>query len=167
MREQLPSTSQSDDAQPTTTNPLLANATVRHTAHAQPDTMAAPTHVAVATPPTRRAKVPLEKGYSQVAWLHLSQRTPDLAGTGGRRGMVTMEEVKQHATAEDGWVVLRGKVYNITPYLKYHPGGARILAAMAGKDCTAQFNKFHAWVNGEALLAKCMVGVLAPSGEQA
>lgn len=152
-------------------NPLLANATVRHTTTtAQPDTTStaavAPTPVPITQAAPRRAKVPLEKGYSQVAWIHLGQREPDLAGTGGRRhSMVTMEEVAQHATAEDGWVVLRGKVYNITPYLKYHPGGARILAAMAGKDCTAQFNKYHSWVNGEALLAKCMVGVVAPAGE--
>ena len=30
----------------------------------------------------------------------------------------------------------------------------------AGKDCTAQFNKFHAWVNGESMLSKCLIGVL-------
>ncbi len=81
-------------------------------------------------------------------------------GIGGRRRPVTMEEVAQHNTADDGWVVLRGKVYNITPYLKYHPGGVRILAAVAGKDCTAQFNKYHAWVNGDALLAACFIGPL-------
>lgn len=87
------------------------------------------------------------------------------AGTGGRRRPVTMQQVRQHNTAEDGWVVLRGKVYNITPYLKYHPGGVRILAALAGKDCTAQFNRYHAWVNGDALLAACLVGPLVPDSK--
>lgn len=34
-----------------------------------------------------------------------------------------MEEVKQHKTEEDAWTVLRGRVYNISPYIRFHPGG--------------------------------------------
>lgn len=34
-----------------------------------------------------------------------------------------MEEVKLHKTDEDAWTVLRGHVYNISPYLGFHPGG--------------------------------------------
>lgn len=33
------------------------------------------------------------------------------------------------------------QVYNLTPYLRFHPGGVDILASMAGKDGTAQFMK--------------------------
>lgn len=38
-----------------------------------------------------------------------------------------MDEVKQHK-AEEGsiWTVLKGRVYNISPYLKFHPGGMHI-----------------------------------------
>ena len=45
--------------------------------------------------------------------------------TDGARGMkkITMEEVQRHRTKADAWTVLGGKVYNITPYLKFHPGG--------------------------------------------
>lgn len=43
------------------------------------------------------------------------------------------------------------QVYNVTPYLDYHPGGADILLKTAGKDCTALFNKYHAWVNIDGL----------------
>lgn len=31
----------------------------------------------------------------------------------------------------------------------------------AGKDCTALFNKYHQWVNGDSMLAKCQIGVLS------
>ncbi len=50
----------------------------RHTTHF------IPTHLQVASgaTPVRRAKVPLEKGYSQVAWLHLARGNHDLAGVG-------------------------------------------------------------------------------------
>lgn len=43
------------------------------------------------------------------------------------------------------------QVYNLTPYLQYHPGGVDILVKTAGKDCTALFNRYHAWVNLEGI----------------
>lgn len=33
----------------------------------------------------------------------------------------------------------------------------------AGKDCTALFNKYHAWVNIDSMLSKCFVGKLVES----
>lgn len=42
-------------------------------------------------------------------------------------------------------------MYNITPYLHYHPGGADILLKAAGRDCTGLFNRYHAWVNLDGL----------------
>ena len=35
----------------------------------------------------------------------------------------------------------------------------------AGQDCTALFNKYHAWVNIGAMIGKCCVGVLGEDGE--
>jgi len=155
-----------------------------------------------------RAKVPLEKGYSQMVWLKLLRTEPDLAGSLessllffpllnssgsfrcssfrygslspkiGRRGcgeidtnlrssslcgqryslglgfclsgwlafskvsyswvdlvlaglkgksnkrLIPIAEVKQHCTEEDAWTILRGCVYNISPYIRFHPGGS-------------------------------------------
>ena len=34
-----------------------------------------------------------------------------------------MSEVKLHRSEDDAWTVLKGRVYNITRYLKFHPGG--------------------------------------------
>ena len=34
-----------------------------------------------------------------------------------------------------------GKVYNVSQYLAYHPGGEARLMEGAGKDCTELFNK--------------------------
>jgi len=36
-----------------------------------------------------------------------------------------------------------GRVYNVTPFLKYHPGGKAQLMKGAGIDCTALFDKVH------------------------
>lgn len=34
----------------------------------------------------------------------------------------TIEEVSKHVTGEDLWLIIDNKVYNMTKYLKYHPG---------------------------------------------
>lgn len=86
-------------------------------------------------------------------WVKLTTSTRDLSGVlrmGGLRGY-RMEEVARHRTSNDAWAVFAGKVYNLTPYLPYHPGGANIIVKAAGTDCTALFNKHHPWVNLEGL----------------
>ncbi|KAI9169824.1 hypothetical protein LWI28_018200 [Acer negundo] len=112
-----------------------------------------------------RAKIPFEKGYSQVDWLKLTRTHPDLAGLKGQsnRRLITMSEVKQNQTEGAMWTVFKGRVYNISPYMKFHPGGVDMLMKGVGKDCTALFNKYHAWVNAEVLLEKCLVGTLDES----
>ncbi|KAJ1288685.1 hypothetical protein BS78_02G106900 [Paspalum vaginatum] len=115
--------------------------------------------------PAPRAKVPFEKGYSQMDWLKLTRAHPDLAGLKGQsnRRLISLDEVKQHKSGDAIWTVLKGRVYNIAPYMKFHPGGVDMLMKAAGKDCTALFNKYHAWVNAEFLLEKCLVGFLDPN----
>jgi len=49
--------------------------------------------------------------------------------------------VASHSTAEDFWCILHGKVYDLTAYLDYHPGGSEILLPFAGKDISAPFGK--------------------------
>jgi cytochrome b involved in lipid metabolism len=55
--------------------------------------------------------------------------------------------------------VLGGKVYNITPYLPYHPGGEPELMKAAGRDGTKLFSEVHPWVNWEGMLEPCLIGV--------
>lgn len=115
--------------------------------------------------PVPRAKVPFEKGYSQMDWLKLTRTHPDLAGLKGQsnKRLISLKEVKLHQTEGSMWTVLKGRVYNIAPYMKFHPGGVDLLMKAVGKDCTTLFNKYHAWVNAEFLLEKCLVGILDDS----
>ncbi|KAF6253509.1 flavohemo protein b5/b5R-like protein [Scenedesmus sp. NREL 46B-D3] len=139
--------------------PLTAQSTVVHAsaAGAAASITSKPTQVAAEG---RRNKVPLEKGFSQVDWLRVARSGADLTGGQGCRRDITLEEVWQHQKPDDAWMVLHGKVYNITPYLRFHPGGADILVKSAGRDGTALFNKYHPWVNAHALLEKCLLGLL-------
>lgn len=47
----------------------------------------------------------------------------------------------QHCRKDDFWCILHGKVYDLTDYLEYHPGGHDILLEFAGKDIAAAFGK--------------------------
>ena len=47
--------------------------------------------------------------------------------------------LKQHNKRDDAWSAFSGKVYNITPYIDFHPGGARELMRVAGRDGTELF----------------------------
>jgi len=49
---------------------------------------------------------------------------------------ITWDEVSNHNKQEDIWVVIDGKVYNLTSYIAMHPGGPEVMAVRAGKDAT-------------------------------
>ena len=46
--------------------------------------------------------------------------------------LVPMQEVAKHNKKEDCWVVIHGKVYNLTDFLESHPGGVGPILAKAG-----------------------------------
>lgn len=72
----------------------------------------------------------------------------------------TAEEVAQHATEDDLWVIIRGKVYDVTSFLNIHPGGRQILLSVAGKDATQKFEFFRHSENAYDLLKKLYIGDL-------
>ena len=52
----------------------------------------------------------------------------------------TLAEIAKHNSEMDCWTVVEGKVYNVTNFIKLHPGGKKILRA-AGIDGTDIFSK--------------------------
>jgi cytochrome b involved in lipid metabolism len=58
------------------------------------------------------------------------------------------------------WSNYQGKVYNITPYLPFHPGGEGELKRAAGKDGGKLFMEVHPWVNWDNMLGDCVVGIM-------
>ncbi|KAJ5856999.1 hypothetical protein N7455_007893, partial [Penicillium solitum] len=52
-------------------------------------------------------------------------------------------EVAKHTTINNCWVIINDNVYDVTEFLKKHPGGAKIILAHAGRDATKAFESFH------------------------
>ncbi|CAG8666179.1 3382_t:CDS:2, partial [Dentiscutata heterogama] len=106
-----------------------------------------------------RKKVNLEPGHSALDWARLKNSDFNMGGVSEIRGY-TLDELKLHKTKNDAWTAINGKIYNITPYLKFHPGGEKELMRAAGKDGTKLFMDIHSWVNYDLMLDKCFVGFL-------
>ncbi|KAJ5885355.1 Cytochrome b5 [Penicillium taxi] len=51
----------------------------------------------------------------------------------------SLQEVAAHNTKGDVWIVIHGKVFDITEYVEDHPGGADVLLETAGSDATAEY----------------------------
>ena len=57
---------------------------------------------------------------------------------------LTAAEVLKHSTGTDCWSVIKGEVYDLTAYVKDHPGGASLIKAICGLDGSAAFAGEHA-----------------------
>ena len=91
--------------------------------------------------PSANHKVPLQPGHTLAVWNATSDKLMQdyWAAKGGKpQGPFTKEDVAKHKTATDAWIVINTRVYDISLYLEYHPGGKDILLGASGKDGTAQ-----------------------------
>ena len=51
--------------------------------------------------------------------------------------LFTADEVQQHSTEKDAWIIHRGKVYDVSEFLERYPGGKVILLAYTA--CTQAY----------------------------
>lgn len=116
----------------------------------------------VVSTPNARGKVLLSPGHSPMDWAALT-RSGNMAGVGTFQ-RVTPSHLKTMTgrKGKPAWSSWQGKVYNITPYLPFHPGGEAELMKAAGRDGTKLFMDVHPWVNWENMLGSCLVGVMVP-----
>ena len=53
--------------------------------------------------------------------------------------LITLEELREHEGEEEPWFVVNGQVYDGTPFLEGHPGGAASITGAAGQDVSDEF----------------------------
>lgn len=126
-----------------------------------------PTHSAKPNKPNR--KVLLTPGHSPLDWARISGPNADLRGVESQTPYlrVTPSMLKRMTgrKGKDAWMALNGKVYNVSPYADFHPGGVPELLRGAGRDGTKLFGEVHPWVNYETMLSACLVGLLVEESE--
>jgi cytochrome b involved in lipid metabolism len=76
----------------------------------------------------------------------------------------TLDEVAQHSTRDDCWIVVEGGVYDVTDFMAIHPGGIGMLKMVAGKDATQHFQEMHRPEILTTIGAAYRIGTLASAG---
>ncbi|KAL4369439.1 hypothetical protein GQ457_05G001020 [Hibiscus cannabinus] len=68
------------------------------------------------------------------------------------------EDLVQHKDRNDCWLLISGKVYDVTQFLEEHPGGDEVLIAVAGKDATDDFEDIGHSDDARELMEKYCIG---------
>merc|ERR1712151_843570 len=89
-----------------------------------------------------------------------SEEEEEAGGDGG----FSLAEIAKHNTNTDCWVVLHGRVLNVTSFLKEHPGGELAIMTFAGKDATEEFDMIHPPDVIEKYAPSAIIGAVGAGG---
>ncbi|KAJ3196915.1 hypothetical protein HK101_007280 [Irineochytrium annulatum] len=82
-------------------------------------------------------------------------------------GFANREQVAAHSTNKDCWMIVHGKVYDISAFLDEHPGGEDVLLEQAGKDATEAFEEIGHSSDARDMLVKYLKGTFAGASSAA
>ncbi|ORX45271.1 molybdopterin binding oxidoreductase [Hesseltinella vesiculosa] len=69
----------------------------------------------------------------------------------------TLDQIASHDRDDDCWIVVHDKVYDCTPFLHDHPGGASSILICGGADTTEEFDAIHS-SKAQTMLEDYLVG---------
>eukprot|EP01064_Diplonema_japonicum_P003845 TRINITY_DN1252_c2_g3_i1.p2 TRINITY_DN1252_c2_g3~~TRINITY_DN1252_c2_g3_i1.p2 ORF type:complete len:639 (+),score=233.84 TRINITY_DN1252_c2_g3_i1:63-1979(+) len=84
---------------------------------------------------------------------------------GGSTKEYTLEDVASHTKDSDCWVVVNGRVLDVTSFLAEHPGGKEAIMLYAGKDATEEFNMMHSESYIDKYAPQTVIGKLKGSAK--
>ncbi|KAL2457724.1 Cytochrome b5 [Abeliophyllum distichum] len=73
------------------------------------------------------------------------------------------EEVGKHDKTKDCWLIINGKVYDVTPFMDDHPGGDEVLLSATGKDATNDFEDVGHSDSAREMMDKYYIGEIDAS----
>merc|ERR1712226_1602300 len=74
--------------------------------------------------------------------------------------LISLDEVRDHCTLEDGWMVLYDRVYQVSQLLRLHPGGEEVMAEYLGYDATIAFQGVGHSKAASRMLQPNLIGIL-------
>ncbi|KAE8552582.1 hypothetical protein TMatcc_008049 [Talaromyces marneffei ATCC 18224] len=70
-------------------------------------------------------------------------------------------DIALHSDSSDCWIIVNGKVWDVTNFLVNHPGGADVIFCHAGKDASFAYNQVHdPNLLGQTLPSTCLKGTV-------
>ena len=74
--------------------------------------------------------------------------------------IISINDINDSITDNKCIIVINNNVYNITEYLRKHPGGEEILLNLNGQDATEEFNDIGHSSGARKILEKYKIGTL-------
>ncbi|XP_038610257.1 nitrate reductase [NADH] [Tachyglossus aculeatus] len=75
----------------------------------------------------------------------------------------SLEEVAGRNSHAESWLVIHGKVYDITRFLSEHPGGEEVLLEQAGGDASESFEDVGHSMDAREMLKQYYIGEIHPN----
>ncbi|GMH29593.1 hypothetical protein Nepgr_031436 [Nepenthes gracilis] len=76
------------------------------------------------------------------------------------RKVHVFEEVSKHSATKDCWLIISGKVYDVSTFMDDHPGGDEVLLSATGKDATDDFEDIGHSDTAREMMEKYCIGEL-------
>ncbi|KAG0504626.1 hypothetical protein KC19_N011300 [Ceratodon purpureus] len=70
----------------------------------------------------------------------------------------TLDDCLKHRDKEDCWIIIDGKVYDVSEFLEEHPGGDDVILLATGKDATDDFEDVGHSAGARELMKKYLIG---------
>ncbi|XP_008984394.1 cytochrome b5 type B isoform X2 [Callithrix jacchus] len=99
-----------------------------------------------------------------------SMATAEASGSDGKEQEVDtsatyyrLEEVAKRNSLKELWLVIHGRVYDVTRFLNEHPGGEEVLLEQAGVDASESFEDVGHSSDAREMLKQYYIGDIHPN----
>ncbi|CAG9768806.1 unnamed protein product [Ceutorhynchus assimilis] len=79
----------------------------------------------------------------------------------------SFKEIEKHNDSKSTWIVINNDVYDVTQFLKEHPGGEEVLLEQAGKEATETFEDVGHSSDAREMMEKFKIGTLVAAERKA
>jgi cytochrome b5 len=79
----------------------------------------------------------------------------------------SLAEVAEHRVSNSWWIIIHGKVYDVTTFADVHPGGRAALTKLGGKDATSSFEAVGHSGSSKSMMNDFYIGDISESDKTA